>query len=313
MRCRPMAFVAVVCVGALGGTALAADRPAAPPPLPPAPALPVDFAGGLYVRIDGGVGFNNTPSLSISPSPVGLPAASLGDPNYRGKFVSSTFPHQRISDGSFGDVGVGYSFGNYFRVDVTGEYRGGMDLSAVNVLNDRGSTVGPFGALNASNSLVTVIKGQLSSAIFLANGYVDLGSYWGITPFVGAGIGAARNYSSGMKETAVFTARVGNFAPISAPVRGFLDNKAHTAVAWALMAGAAYDIAPNLKLEVGYRYMDYGRLQTGNESILLPNGGAAKQIFSGRSRDLVSNDVKVGLRWSFNAGPPLQEPLSRRY
>ena len=27
--------------------------------------------------------------------------------------------------------------------------------------------------------------------LFLANGYVDLGNYWGVTPYIGGGIGTA--------------------------------------------------------------------------------------------------------------------------
>lgn len=314
MRCNLRVLATIACVGGLGGTAFGADLPAPTPlPLPPSPALPVDYAGGFYVRIDGGLGFNNSPSLQIHPGPVGRPAVSLGDPNYRGTYTSSNFPHSRLGDGKFGDLGVGYQLSNFFRFDVTGEYRGDMGLSATNILNDQGTTATPFGTLAARNSATTLFKGQLSSAIFLANGYVDLGNYWGLTPFVGAGIGGARNFLSGVTETGVFTARVANNT-FSAPFRGSLANQGHTSLAWALMGGAAFDITPNLKLEVAYRYLDFGRLRSGKETIVLPTGAAVPQPFSGRSRDLVSNDVKIGLRWSFNVPPPPpQEPLTRRY
>lgn len=317
MRCSLKILAAAVCVGTLGGTAVAADLPARtpPPPLPPVPSLPFDFTGGFYVRVDGGVGFNDRPSLSIHPGPVGRAAVSLGDPNYRGKFTSSDFPRARLGNGKFGDIGVGYQLTNFFRFDVTGEFRGDMKLGAVNLLADRGATTGPFGTLKVRNSTMTSFVGQLNSAIFLANGYVDLGNYWGFSPFVGAGIGAARNSLGTVKENLTVATRIGNAAPISGSARGFLDSRGHTSIAWAAMAGVAYDITPNLKLEVAYRYLDFGRLRSGGEHIILPTG-VVGQPFVGRSRDLVSNDVKVGLRWSFNVAPPPpppQEPLTRRY
>jgi hypothetical protein len=33
------------------------------------------------------------------------------------------------------------------------------------------------------------MQGNISSAVFLANGYVDLGTWWCFTPFIGAGVG----------------------------------------------------------------------------------------------------------------------------
>ena len=38
-------------------------------------------------------------------------------------------------------------------------------------------------------------QGAVSSAVFLANGYVDIGTWWGVTPFVGAGVGGAATSS----------------------------------------------------------------------------------------------------------------------
>lgn len=316
MRGARWVLAAVMIVWSGYAPAMAADLPPRLAPLPSAPVLPQpEPFGGLYVRADGGVGFTQSPSLSISPNPLGRPAASPADPAYRGTYTASRFTRSRLGTGAFGDFGVGYQVSSLFRVDVTGEYRGGMGLSALGQLTDRGTTSTPFGTLPVRNTATTSFSGQLSSAIFLANAYVDLGNYKGLTPFVGAGVGTARNFTSGMKESGTFSVRIANAAPLSAPFRGVLGNGGQTSLAWALMGGVAYDITPGLKLEVGYRYLDFGRLRTGTETLFLPNGTVLPQPYAGRGRDLVSSDAKVGLRWSFGATPVAASlaPLVSRY
>ncbi len=54
--------------------------------------------------------------------------------------------------------------------------------------------------------------------------------------------------------------------------------------AWALMAGFAIDVADHVKLDIGYRYFNAGRLtiQSGNTT---------------SSTALVSNELRAGLRY----------------
>ena len=49
------------------------------------------------------------------------------------------------------------------------------------------------------------ISGNLSSAVFLANAYVDLGTWWCLTPFIGAGVGTARNMLSGVQDQGIIS------------------------------------------------------------------------------------------------------------
>jgi opacity protein-like surface antigen len=53
-----------------------------------------------------------------------------------------------------------------------------------------------------------------------------------VTPYVGAGVGAAYNV---------------------------LADEGRWNFAWAAMAGAAYHLSPNLSFDFGYRYADLGR------------------------------------------------------
>ena len=93
------------------------------------------------------------------------------------------------------DLGVGYQFNNWLRFDVTGEYRGGSQFQSLYVLNDAGNT----GTGNPTQ-LADFYRGNISSWVGLVNGYVDLGTWWGITPYVGAGVGLASNTLSGMTD-----------------------------------------------------------------------------------------------------------------
>ena len=86
------------------------------------------------------------------------------------------------------DLGVGYQFNNWFRVDVTGEYRGGSHFQSLYVLNESAN----IGTGNPTQ-IADFYRGDISSWVGLFNGYVDLGTWYGITPYVGAGVGLAWN------------------------------------------------------------------------------------------------------------------------
>ena len=78
--------------------------------------------------------------------------------------------------------------------------------------------------------------GTKSEWLVLANAYVDLGTWWCVTPFIGAGVGGAR-------------VTIANFtdqrSPTMAPVccgSAFADNVSKWNFAWALHAGLAYKV-----------------------------------------------------------------------
>src|SRR5208282_5842127 len=89
---------------------------------------------------------------------------------------------------------------------------------------------------------------SVSSAVFLANGYVDLGTWYGVTPFLGAGIGTSYNMLHGLTDVGLENVGAYGIAPDRDTAR----------LAWALMAGFSYSLTSNLKLELGYRYLDMG-------------------------------------------------------
>ena len=77
-----------------------------------------------------------------------------------------------------------------------------------------------------------------SEWLFLANAFVDFGTWWGITPFVGAGIGASVNTISNFIDRAPRSRRL----PSSA--RLIFDNYSKTSFAWAVMPDSVHQLRP---------------------------------------------------------------------
>ena len=170
-------LIAAGAASLLSSAAFAADMPIMPPPYVPPPVA--DF-GGWYLR--GDIGMTNQSlkdlTLATAPFPAGFQNTGFG-------FDSST---------SY-DLGVGYRFNNWFRADLTGEFRGRA--------NFHGSQFSPAGVIAPGFAETDNYSGSKSEWVAMANGYVDLGTWWCVTPFVGAGIGMSRNTISGFRDDGV--------------------------------------------------------------------------------------------------------------
>ena len=90
---------------------------------------------------------------------------------------------------------------------------------------------------------------SLGTVLFMANGYVDLGTWYGVTPFVGGGIGAAFHNFTNLADYGIGVAGIG--AARDTNITNF---------SWAVMADVAFNVTPNFKVELGYRYLDMGRI-----------------------------------------------------
>ena len=216
--------LAAGAVSLLSGTAFAADMPMPPPYAPP----PVEF-GGWYLR--GDIGFSNQSVKHLSNALE----ANLTSQSQHGDFNTA---------GIFG-LGAGYQFNNWLRADVTGEYRGRSNFHGyeVNTFSNAGVASNGFNGYNATKS----------EWLVLANAYVDLGTWWCITPFVGAGVGTAR--VSIANYTDVGQTLSGGTTATSA---AFADSAAKWNFAWAIHAGLAYNNSPCLTMYLAFRYVDMG-------------------------------------------------------
>ncbi|WOH67446.1 outer membrane protein [Bradyrhizobium sp. BWA-3-5] len=278
-------FIAAGAATLLSSAAFAADMAIAPPPAYAPPPVVEDF-GGWYLR--GDIGFSNQ---SVKRLNNALDSTLLTQ-NQQLDFATA---------GIFG-LGVGYQVNRWFRADVTGEYRGkssfsGLDLNTFN-----------FGGFvhNGSNKY-TANKSEL---LFLANAYVDLGTWWCVTPFIGAGVGTSRVTISGFTDQGLSDAVVGFPATYGAsPSAAYADKASKWNFAWAVYAGLAYQISPNVTLELAYRYVDLGDGVTGDVKTY-QGGNLVNNPMT--FKDITSHDLKLGVRWNLESPQVYAPPLIRK-
>ena len=246
-------------------TALAADLPIA---APATYAPPADF-GGWYLR--GDIGTTNQSMKTI-------------DSNTAAQFPAVTQIGLGFdSSPSFG-LGVGYQFNNWFRADITTQYRGKANLHGAN-----GLIFTPT-AFQQDN-----YYGSKSEVLVLANAYVDLGTWWSITPFIGVGVGTSYNRLSGFRDE--------NVQIVSGITQGSVANFADNGTwnfAWAAHAGLAYQVTPSVTLELAYSYVDLGSARPGNFTLFDGTSGPSSIVLRG----LTSHDLTLGVRWDFDNPPP---------
>jgi len=274
-------LVAAGAASLLSSVAFAADMPSImpAPPMAYAPAPIQDF-GGWYLR--GDVGMTNTQTKLHVNAYDTLPANT----------VFNQYGHGFDGGMLFG-LGVGYQFNSWFRADITGEYRSKVNFKGTD-----------FFQFNPGGGLADAYTGGYKSWVGLVNGYVDLGTWWCLTPFVGAGVGAATIKTTGFSDVATFPAFDGRTSSF------FAEGASKTNLAWALHAGVAYKVTNNFTVELAYRYLDMGTGVHGNGHFF---DGTNTGPSSFQFRDMVSQDVKIGVRWNCcDVPPPPAPPLIRK-
>src|SRR5579863_8823220 len=271
-------LIAVGAASLFSSMASAADMAIAPPPMPYAP--PVRDFGGWYLR--GDIGFSNQSVNNV---------LDTNSAAYNNVAVSQT---GSFSTGGIYDVGIGYQFNNWLRTDFTGQYRGKSSFTGLDVVTGTGPLAGFVGT-----DSYTATKSEL---LFLANAYVDLGTWWCVTPFIGAGIGTARVSIADFTDTGDF---------IQGGLQKHSFNYAGEAsqwnFAWAAHAGLAYHVNQALTLELAYSFVSMGNGMTGPTSSFdqVTNTTHAPFAF----HNIYSNDVKLGVRWNLDSPPAYAQPL----
>lgn len=235
-------------------SAIAADVIEAP--VEPAPVVvehaPV-AASGWYLRGDIDYHWSDVDDIEyITYTPPGT-----------GAFTSTEL------DGSWSiGGGVGYRMNDYLRADLTVDYLADADFT--------GSTSGTCGGLPCTS----VDSSSYSALLVLANAYVDLGTYGGFTPYIGAGIGGAHVSWDDLNNS------VGGVVT----THGGASN---WRFAYALHAGTSYCISDNLDLDVGYRY---SHIEGGRMFEFAPIAGP------GFDDGIDNHEVRAGLRYKFGGG-----------
>ena len=247
------ALIAALFAGA-AGPAFAAD-PYYPPvePAPPVVVEPVATFGGWYIRGDLDYHWSDFRGANYI---LYDPAGSSND------FDSGDLD----GTGSIG-LGIGYQINKYLRADLTGDYWFDADFNGHTSAEDCGN-----GNPCSSND-----SSQMSAFLLLANAYVDLGTWHGITPYVGAGIGGANVKWDDLKNS------------IDGDVTSH-SGGSEWRFAYGLMVGASYCLTDQLKLDAGYRFS-----QIDGGKMFGYNNGAGP----GYDKGFYTNEIRAGLRYQF--------------
>ncbi len=276
-------LIAAGAASLLSSAAFGADMAIAPPPMPY--AAPVADFGGWYLR--GDIGFSNQSVKNIRNTNPALYANLLSLDERTGFDTGGVF-----------GLGAGYQFNNWFRVDVTGQYRGNSNFHGLDLTSFPNGGATGFGS--------DVYNASKSEWVFLANAYVDLGTWWCVTPYIGAGVGTARVSIANFTDSGVATL----FPPGSGVGPGLVAAQTGSQwnFAWALHAGLAYKVSPNMTVELGYSYLNLGDGTTGIDTTFDRSAGGHVFTF----KNITSQDLMLGVRWNLDSPQVYAPPLIRK-
>jgi len=231
---RRLARSAIIAAAGMAVAGAAyAADPAFPPTLVSKPLYVSEFVSTWYVRADVGYRFYNSPGGSVA---------------------GVAFDDTSFSNAAAFDLGIGLK-ASWFRADVTASYGLRPQFS--------GSTAVARPDVTAKITAITT----------LLNGYFDLGTWYGLTPYAGAGIGFSWMRSS-------------EFVALSLPPAVTAGNSGTFDLAWAAHAGVAYAVTPNLLIDSSYRFLHIGSPKTNLSSFGAVEYGS-----------MAAHEVRVGLRF----------------
>jgi opacity protein-like surface antigen len=254
MRTSKTLSLAGIVAAGCASSALAADMLFPPPMISAGRPGIVELGTGWYLRGDAGY----------------VDYVPLKD--RRSAIPGETFDTTRLKETWSAGGGFGYKFLNWFRADVTVDYRFESDFEG---------TSSRTGYVSDSRR----DWGQFESTTGLVNAYLDLGSWYGISPYVGAGVGASLNHLlDHQAQVTCLTAACGLIG--AQPVVQGRD-RSDIDLAWALMGGVAVDVGGGFKIDVGYRYLNLGEVRT----------NAAGPAAPTRTEEIKAHEVRLGLRY----------------
>jgi len=218
---------------------------------------PVEIGSGWYLR--GDVSYDFESDVDVTGSEYRPDFASYGaGQNYNSSqygALGAAHDGLQLDAGATLGIGFGYQFTDYFRGDLTARYWsadiGGTDRidSCYDYLTATGQNA-PEASCNAA------MGAEATGLELMANAYADLGTFVGFTPYVGAGAGAVRvkydNIDMAHDCTVNGNSCAGSFYDGAASYDGATSWR----FAYSLMAGVSYDISRNLKVDLGYRFLD---------------------------------------------------------
>lgn len=232
-----------------------------------AAAVPAAASAQFYVRAD--VGTSRMQGTSFQDRDCNSADNLLGC----GVSVTSDSQQSQIFD-----LGVGFAFGPIFRADVT--------LGRRNATFEGTDNKTPSGSGRAGQALTSS----------LVNLYVDVQAAAGLgdfpfRPYVTGGAGFVRIDTEEFNSTRNVGRGVVNVVNIITP------GGSTTNAAFQVGGGVEFGLLPNLSLDLGYRFMDFGRAV--GDSGVSRLGNSRSAVDGVRSGRVHVHDVTLGLRFSF--------------
>lgn len=243
-------------VAGVAGPAFAADL------YEPVEVIP-EVVGGWYIR--GHIGMSNQFF-------DGLESDLFDTADSFGWYDEGGFSSAPIFGG-----GIGYQFNDNLRGDITVEWRGKSDFYALDWVD------------NGAGVRTNEYTGKKSELVFMANGYYDIGDFYGITPYVGAGIGASYNTISHFRDVNII-----------APGGAYADDESEWNLAWALHAGLGIQATERMTIDLGYSFISLGDATTGRLRNDVPPNFPSGDNDGIQFNDIYSHDFKLGVRYSLN-------------
>jgi opacity protein-like surface antigen len=258
-----------VALAACSGKVAAADLGSFFSDTPQTSVAPVQFGTGWYLRGDAGAAYDSVPNISPDLS----------------QFLSNS---GQVTANL--DLGFGYKFNSWLRGDVIVDWwkpNDGAGSAASQTCITQLTTINNFPVVTATDQCTPQYNSSIQRWDLLGNLYADIGTWYGITPYIGGGAGLSLTHVSSTVNWFM-----SNGLPYQVTTDGFYYNWDRSysytryQFAWAAMAGFSYAFSSNILLDVGYRYINLGKLYGINDA-------------SGNSTSKVMNaqEFRLGIRY----------------
>jgi len=228
-----------------------------------APAM-MSTAGPCYWRADVGYSWSNDPDVKWTVTDPGT-----------GTFVTERVTNVQIDNTWFGETGFGCGSGSRgIRGELVYGYHGKRKID------------GEPGPWNPASTPPTPdpLHTAVTTHTVMFNAFYDLGKWDRVVPYVGAGVGVAYNKT----DEVYFTA--------NPALTNRIEGDEKWSLAWSLMAGIGWQISERAILDIGYRYLDMGKANSGT----IDTAGFTNPPV--RLDDLTAHEFKIGLRYHFGGG-----------
>jgi opacity protein-like surface antigen len=254
-----------------------------------APMMTRGATGPCYVRGDLGGSFSRAPNATWPVStftrtydgPDFATSTTYKDDNFT--YLGNQVVDTKLDNAFFGGVGLGCGSGSRgIRGEVMLNHTSNRKFTG-KPLNFSFTEVYTPATPTPPVTFVDPMHTSIRSTTLMFNGYKDLGSFGGITPYIGAGVGVSYNKMDEVSFTD------------NPYLLNRIQGDSRLSLAWSLMAGIGYQVSDRAILDLGYRYMDYGKAASGR----IDNTNSINPAV--RITDISAHEVKVGLRYHFGA------------